>query len=306
MPNWKEIHDETQVIGSKWDVVRRKYIRRLCSKTKRNVIVYYSGWHQKPELARQGVAFEINDADKNLFMALVHQLDREKGLDLFLHTPGGDLAATESLVDYLRKMFGTDIRAVIPQEAMSAGTMIALSCKSIVMGKHSNIGPIDPQLGSISAHGIVEEFADAKREIKADPSTIPVWQAILSKYHPSLVGDCIKADRWAKTLVKEWLKTGMFAGKPDADAKADTVVDYLADHALTLSHARHISAEKAKTLGIEVELLEDPGNEDFQDAVLSVHHACIQSMTFTNAFKIAENQNGVAIIGTAQPVLMHT
>lgn len=43
----------------------------------------------------------INDKDKAAFMLNVHGLDRSKGLDLILHTPGGDLAATESIVDYL-------------------------------------------------------------------------------------------------------------------------------------------------------------------------------------------------------------
>jgi ClpP class serine protease len=48
-------------------------------------------------------------------MTVIHNMDRSKGLDLLLHTPGGDIAATESIVDYLRSMFGTDIRAIIPQ-----------------------------------------------------------------------------------------------------------------------------------------------------------------------------------------------
>jgi ClpP class serine protease len=45
------------------------------------------------------------------------------------------MAATESIVDYLRKMFGTNIRAIILQIAMSSGTMIACSCK-IQRDKH--------------------------------------------------------------------------------------------------------------------------------------------------------------------------
>jgi ClpP class serine protease len=76
----------------------------------------------------------VNDKDKNAFMVNIHKLDRSKGLDLILHTPGGDLAATESIVDYLHSMFGLNIRAIIPQISMSAGTLIALSCKEIVMG----------------------------------------------------------------------------------------------------------------------------------------------------------------------------
>jgi len=73
-------------------------------------------------------------------MLAINKLDRSKGLDLILHTPGGDIAATESLVDYLYSMFDKDIRVIVPQISMSDGTMIALASKEIVMGKHSNLG----------------------------------------------------------------------------------------------------------------------------------------------------------------------
>lgn len=97
MPNWREILDEIKVTGSAYDVVRRKYLARLSELTGRNVITYYSGWLQKPQVPGGAVVFSINDADKNGFMTCVHRLDRKKGLDLILHTPGGDMAATESL-----------------------------------------------------------------------------------------------------------------------------------------------------------------------------------------------------------------
>jgi len=90
--------------------VRRKYLSRLARLRGRNVITYYSGWLQKPHLANDpSVNVGINDADKNGFMSAIHGMDRSKGLDLILHTPGGEMAATESLVDYLRAMFQTDI-----------------------------------------------------------------------------------------------------------------------------------------------------------------------------------------------------
>src|SRR5579875_2518168 len=168
MPNWQKLDDEINALkarGSAYDMVRRKYLRELCEFTNRNVIIYYSGWLQKPQVITAGFGqlFTINDSDKNGFMATIHQLEREKGLDLILHTPGGEISATESLVDYLRSMFRTDIRAIIPQLAMSAGTMIACSCKEIIMGKHSSIGPIDPQIGGRPAHGIIEEFERAAK-----------------------------------------------------------------------------------------------------------------------------------------------
>src|SRR4030065_2931142 len=107
MPNWNDILVEIQKAGSTHDIVRRKYLRNLNNLTGRNVIIYYSGWLQKPGLKGSG----INDYDKTGLMSTINKLDRRKGLDFVLHTPGGEMAATESIIDYLRKMFGSDIRA---------------------------------------------------------------------------------------------------------------------------------------------------------------------------------------------------
>ncbi|MFN0135528.1 MAG: SDH family Clp fold serine proteinase [Phycisphaerae bacterium] len=305
MPSWKAILDEVKAAGSTFDVVRRKYIKQLAELTGRNVIAYYSGWLQKSDIVSQRFGgFSVDDGDKNGFMAVIHQLDRTKGLDLILHTPGGSTAATESLVDYLRSMFDTNMRAIVPQIAMSAGTMIALACREVVMGKHSSLGPIDPQIGGIPAHGVIEEFERAKREVQSSPGTIPIWQPIIAKYHPTLIGECEKSIKWSKEMVKEWLITGMFAGEADATTKVDRIIEELADHAITLSHARHIAVKKAHDLGIKVMMLEAPQNKDLQDAVLTVHHACIQTLSGTGAFKIIENQNGVGFLQVLAPAVI--
>lgn len=298
MPSWHELLEEIKVAGSTYDVVRRHYLQRLSRLTKRNVILYYSGWLQKPGVP--GV--HVNDADKTGLMTVIHGLDRSKGLDLILHTPGGETAATESIVDYLHSMFGGDIRAIIPQLAMSAGTMIACACKEIVMGKQSSLGPIDPQFGNLPAHGVVEEFKRAHQEIQADPTKIPIWQPIIAKYHPTLIGECEKAIQWSNDMVREWLSRGMLAGTNGAEAKAEEIVKELADHALMKSHARHLSAQKCRNIGLKVSMLED--DQKLQEAVLTVHHACIHTLASTPAFKLIENQHGIAYIQIAQTVIV--
>src|SRR5690606_9873603 len=127
---------------------------------------------------------------KNALMVNIHKLDRTKGLDLILHTPGGDLAATENIVDYLNQMFGNNVRAIIPQISMSAGTMVALSCKEIIMDKQSNLGPIDTQMGGVACQAVLDEFEKAKADIRANPQSAPLWQVIISKYHPTFLGAC--------------------------------------------------------------------------------------------------------------------
>ncbi len=88
MPNWNEVYIEIQQgqfqAQNAATVVRLKYLQELHKHTGRNVIAYYSGFLSKGSLFLS----DINDEDKNGFMTTVHKLDRTKGLDLFLHTPG--------------------------------------------------------------------------------------------------------------------------------------------------------------------------------------------------------------------------
>lgn len=294
MPNWTQVLAEivqvAQTSPNPVDDVRKKYMKQLHQNTGRNVIAYYSGFLQKP-----GYGFgQVNDDDKNGFMNAIHGLDRTLGLDLILHTPGGDLAAAESIVHYLRQMFGTNIRAIIPQLAMSAGTMIACACSEIIMGKQSNIGPFDPQFGGLAAHGVLEEFEKAIESVKKDPQSTPLWQAIISKYHPTFLGECEKAIELADLIVKTWLVTGMFNGDADAVQKADNIVVALNDHAGTKTHSRHLHIDDAIGFGLKVlKLEEDP---DLQDLVLTVHHAYMHTFANSNAGKIIENHDGSAIV----------
>jgi len=294
MPDWNQILDEVNRRGSTYDDIRRHYLAQLHEKTGRNIIVYYSGWLQKAGL----LGVEINDEDKNGLMTVIHQLKRNLGLDLLLHTPGGDTAATESFVYYLRSMFGTDIRAIIPQLAMSGGTMIACACKEILMGKQSSLGPIDPHFGGIPAHGVLEEFDRAVKEVRDDPIKTPIWQAIVAKYNPSFLGECKKAVDWANEIAGDWLKTGMFAEESDSSKKVTQIVNELTDHALTKSHNRHLHLDRCKEIGLKITDLEE--DHDLQDKVLSVHHACMLTLSATSAFKIIENHEGKAFIKMAK------
>lgn len=292
MPSWNEVLQELRDCKrvDALDYVRRNYMKKLHEVTGRNVIAYYSGWLQKPGLNN----ISIKDDDKNGFMATIHGLDRSKGLDLILHTPGGDAAATESIVDYLRKMFGTNIRAIIPQLAMSAGTMISCSCKQIIMGKQSSLGPIDPQFNGIPAHGVIEEFQRALREIQDNPKTIPIWQMVVGKYHPTFIGECEKAISWSSQMVTSWLETCMFSGEQNSKEKAEKVVSELNNHKDTKTHARHIPMEECERIGLKVIRLED--NDELQDLVLTVHHCYMHAFSQSPAAKIVENHEGKASI----------
>lgn len=291
MPNWNEVTEEIVEVSSHGrqalDVVRRKYLKKVHEYTGRNVIAYYSGWLQKstsPDVA-------VNDKDISGFMLNIHKLDRSIGLDLILHTPGGDLAATEALVVYLKSMFGNNIRAIVPQISMSAGTMIALSCNIIMMGKHSSLGPIDPQIGGVPCQGVLDEFERAKSEIRNDPNMAAVWHPIINKYHPTFLGICQNAIDMGDSLVKDWLLANMCNGDTK---RVKRIMDHFSSHANSKTHARHIDVETCKTLGVSI--IDMESDNELQDLILTCHHAFMHTFYNTGALKIIENQHGVAYI----------
>ncbi len=258
-----------------------KYIQKYQKYTKRNVIVYYSGWLNHTEVKRGS---SINDLDKNGFMSVIHGLDKSKGLDLFLHTPGGDVGATESLIDYLHDSFEGDIRAVIPQIAMSGGTMIACSCKEIIMGKQSSLGPIDPQFNGIPAEAIIKEFERAKKEVSNNPETIPIWQTMLSKYPPSFVIICENARKLSDEILEKSLTYSMF--DESENDTVNNIKEVLGSHENTKSHGRHLSAKECSNLGLKITNMEN--DNKLQDLILSIHHSC---MDFFN-----KNENAIKLL----------
>ena len=125
---------------------------------------------------------------------------------------------------------------------------------------------------------------------------------IISKYHPTFLGDCKKAIEWADKIVTKWLQENMFSKDVEPEAAAKRVVAELSSHNATYSHSRHIHMDELKKLGLHIVTLEGLDNrsiedcKDLQDCVLTIHHAYMQTLTRSNAVKIIENHAGQAMI----------
>ena len=167
---------------------------------------------------------------------------------------------------------------------MSAGTMIALSCKEIVMGKQSSLGPIDPQYQGLACQAIIDEFNKAVSDITANPNSLGLWQTIISKYHPTLLTDCANAVRWSKELATQWLTSV----NPTINMQA--VEDKFISHANSYSHSRHISKDNCRAVGLNIVDLE--ADQALQDAVLSLHHCYMILFDKWRYSKVVENQLG--------------
>ncbi len=309
MPTWSEILAElvqSQLDGGipEFDAIRRKYLVKAYEATKRNLILYASKWTQ-PSAGISPELVSIVDEDIQGLMEVVHGLTGPN-LDLVLHSPGGSAEAAEAFVAYLRSKFD-HIRVIVPQMAMSAATMIACAADVIVLGKHSFLGPIDPQLvlntplgiRMAPAQAILDQFEQAKTEC-TDPAKMGAWLPMLSQYGPDLLIQCRNALDMSRSLVTDWLMTYMFRADPANEQKATDIADWLSDHGQFKSHGRHIPRPEIERRGLRIEHLEL--NQSTQDLLLSVFHATTHTFSGTAAVKIIENHLGKAFIKQAHAI----
>jgi hypothetical protein len=314
MPTWGELLKElqdlhvavppaTQTPGqpSAFDLLRRKYLAALAQQTGRAVIVYETAYLEARSLDPTSVAVHLGDLQG--FMEAVSNV-HERELDLFLHSPGGSAEAAESIVEYLRTRFD-HIRVIVPLAAMSAATMIALAADEIVMGTHSQLGPIDPQFtvstpeGPRSSPGqaILDQFELAKQECQ-DPKNLPAWLPILRYYGPGLIAQVGHQAQLARSYVGDWLQRFMFRADPAGPDKAKKAADWFSDFKTFKSHGRRVSRDDVRALGLHVVDLE--ADDGFQDAALSVHHAVQHTLAATAVAKIIENHHGRAWLKISQ------
>lgn len=120
-------------------------LRKISKITKRNVVMIK---HTRQELFSQSM---INEKTLRDLAGIMNKMEGEP-FDLILHTPGGDIFSSLAVSRFIKQYPG-QIRAIIPLYSMSGGSLLALSCKELIMAPNACLGPIDPQLGSFFKYG---------------------------------------------------------------------------------------------------------------------------------------------------------
>jgi hypothetical protein len=293
------------------DIITDKYINDLCEHTKRPLLIYAVDFFNGQKAAISNNEISIIPSDKDGIVETTRKLPHGP-LDIILHSPGGSLEATESIVDILRSKF-SDIRFFIPNTAKSAATMLALSGDEVYLASSAELGPIDPQMilrkdGGINqsaAQAIIDQFEAAQEDLSSNPSKLPAWIPILPMYGPSLYQDSKNAIKLAKEVVRSWLIEYMFKTLPNKKARlnrARRVVNFFADHKRWKSHARKIGLveidQNLKGLLSVKKLDDDP---ILYNKVMGVYYCIIQTFQRSFSFKIIRNNIGNRYIRQIPP-----
>lgn len=186
------------------------------------------------------------------FEETIHDADPGKDLHIILQTPGGS-GETAARLAYQAQRACKELTIIVPDRAKSAGTLFALGAHRILMGRTSELGPVDPQFRMhdgylASAKAIVAAARRAEEAVEKHPDTFEFHVAMLSDVNGVMVQQARDAITHSDSLLRRAL--ACHPGRSRREVQNLTrklrrpLIEEPHDHATT------ISAERAQEIGI--------------------------------------------------------
>lgn len=257
------------VLNETIELALNHYSTLTAQKFKADVFSFVGGI--RPEYISSFRTYMENLAERN---------DKSENLVFFLYTPGGVAEVVEKMVDIIRHYY-KEVWFVVPDMAMSAGTILCMSGDKIYMDYSSSLGPIDPQIPNsdgqlVPALGYLDQVERMIEKSKAGILTDAEF-AILQNQDLATLRRYEQAKDLSISLLKDWLVKYKFKdwdnhsnGKPVENKekidRAIEIAEELSNHNRWHSHGRMIGI---KTLTNDLRLkIEDYTNDDDLKSVI--------------------------------------
>ena len=153
---------------------------------------------------------KVDDLVRQLTEAMKKRSKSRSRLVVFLTTDGGVLEPTRRIADTFRTHY-EHVSFVVPNRAMSAGTILVMSGDEIYMDYYARLGPIDPQVVSSSdpdklvpALGYLkrwDELVDKSNKGELSPAEL----AVILDFDQAELYDYEQHRQLSVNLVQEWL-----------------------------------------------------------------------------------------------------
>lgn len=229
-------------------------------------------------------------------------------LVVILNTNGGSVEAVEKMVEVTRHFY-QEVYFIVPDSAMSAGTIWCMSGDKIYMDYASSLGPIDPQVQSADGKWVPAlGYLDKVEEIISKSAQGTVTQAelmMINNLDLAVLKRYEEARELSKDLLKKWLvdfkfrdwhvhetdpaKIGQAVTADEKIERAQEIATSLSDNRKWHSHSRTISI---KTIVYDLRLkIEDyTDNKEMRESVNEIHK-------LLNEFRFKTNRE-VVVIGS--------
>jgi hypothetical protein len=196
---------------------------------------------------------------RDFIESLREETEKKEKLVIIINTAGGSTEVVEKLVEIIRYHY-KEVFFVVPDFAMSAGTIFCMSGDKIYMDYSSSMGPIDPQVFNgnnwVPALGYLDQVEKLIEKARNNNLTNAEF-AILQNQDLATLSAYEQAKNLTITLLKEWLVKYKFKrgeeDNKDNEKKAEEIANKLGDYKLWHSHGRMIGMKKLEDLGLSIE-----------------------------------------------------
>lgn len=219
--------------------------------------------------------------------------DKKRSLTVILETGGGYIETAERIADTLRKHYPREINFVVPNQAMSAGTVLVMCGDNILMDYYSNLGPIDPQIPNkmsptdfIPALGYLAKYDELMGKASLGQLNEAELAFLIAKFDPAELHSYDQARKLSIDLLERWLVQYKFRkwkktstrGVPVTTKmkreRAAEIATKLNDIAKWKTHSRGISRDTVeRDLGLTVR---DFGAEPELNAAIRAYYRLLQ------------------------------
>lgn len=181
-----------------------------------------------------------------------------KRLALVLSTPGGVAETVEKMVEIIRYHY-SEVYFIVPNAAMSAGTIFCMSGDKIYMDYSSSLGPIDPQVPShdgrlVPALGYIDKVNEFIEQAHTPKGLSDAELIMLKSLDLAMLSRYEQARELSISLLKKWLvqykfkdwkvhqttSPGESVTDEEKQARAEEIAKLLSDNKIWHSHGRMI------------------------------------------------------------------
>ena len=247
-------------------------------------------------------------AIRDFIEKLATDKNKKNTIVIVLNTTGGSAEAAEKFVDIIRYYY-KQVYFVVPDYAMSAGTIFCMSGDKIYMDYSSSLGPIDPQVHNgkeyVPALGYLDQVEKLLEKAKLKTITEAEF-LILQSLDLATLNRYEQAKNLTITLLKKWLveykfknwekhrtdsaKKGKPVTKEEKKQRAEEIAIKLGDNKLWHSHGRMIGVQTIKdTLRLEIE--DYSGDIQLRNLVRSYNDLVLEYIAKSNFPAFAHSRN---------------
>lgn len=202
------------------------------------------------------------------FEELIHDASPEEDLHLILSSPGGQGETAVRLVRSAQARC-RELTVIVPDQAKSAATILAMGAHHILMGPTSDLGPVDPQFlvgagpqaSLVSAKDIIAAVTAAEEAIAANPDSYPLHAALLSDVTALKLQQARSALASTEDLMEEALRSNPDRNENEVAELKESLQGRLVE--LPKSHGALFGSDDAKNAGLPV-IKADPSGDQWK------------------------------------------